>query len=152
VINVSETVKKVFMDVNTISPYIQEMLNPGDTQVTEMKLKMFTLEMKELVLEKKFKSAKLSDSLHHYKVFFFLLIIYFGIYFLIDYVTNSLSRDRAILYLVFLCVVVVIFLLVLSRYFETHYYTSSHLLAAFLIGVKILMDWLSEDVAIALSA
>ena len=117
-----------------------------------MKLKMFTLEMKELVLEKKFKSAKLAESHSHYKVFFFLLLVYFGIYFLIDYVTNSISKDRAILYLVFLIAITLIFILVLSKYFENHYYTASHLLVAFLIGVKILMDWLSESLDIALSA
>ena len=117
-----------------------------------MKLKMFTLEMKELVLEKKFKSAKLMNSLNHYRVFFFLLIIYFGVYFLIDYVTNSVTKDRSILYLVFLCVITALLTLILSKYFETHYYTSSHLLVALVVGVKILMDWLSEDLDIALSA
>jgi hypothetical protein len=129
------------------------MLNPGDTQVTEMKLKMFTLEMKELVLEKKFKSAKLTDSHNHYKVFIILLILYFGIFFLADFLVNYLSGDRAILYLVFLIALLFICLLVWkSKYFETHYYTASHLLVAFLIAVKILMDWLSQDSDIALSA
>lgn len=41
----------MFIDCTITSPYISEMLNPGDTKVTEMKLKGLTLEMKELVLE-----------------------------------------------------------------------------------------------------
>jgi len=49
--NVSTIIKHVFIDCSTASPYISEMLNPGDTKVTEMKLKPWTLEMKELVLE-----------------------------------------------------------------------------------------------------
>ena len=49
--NVSTIIQKVFIDCSTTSPYISEMLNPGDTKVTEMKLKPLTLEMKELVLE-----------------------------------------------------------------------------------------------------
>lgn len=35
------------------------MLNPGDTKVTEMKLKPLSLQMKELVLEQKFLAHKL---------------------------------------------------------------------------------------------
>jgi uncharacterized membrane protein len=82
-----------------------------------MKLKILTLEMKELVLEKKFKSAKLTDSHNHYKVFFSLLIFYFGIFFLADYLVDYLTTNRAILYLVFFLVIVVIVVLVCSKYF-----------------------------------
>ena len=45
--------------------------------------------MKELVLEKKFRTAKLGNSIYYYRFFFILLFIYFGAYALADYLASS---------------------------------------------------------------
>lgn len=128
------------------------VLNPGDTQVTEMKLKTLTCEMKELIMEKKFRSAKLENSIGHYRFFFILLFLYFGVYALTDYLATPQRQFTGYQYLVLFLVMLVFILFTFLGFFRHHYYLISHLIVAIIVALKIVIDWLSSDYGIALSA
>jgi phospholipid-translocating ATPase len=65
------------------------MLNPGDTQVTEMKLKPFTLEIKDLILDKKFNTLKREIALNYFKFLLIIIFIFFGTFVLVDYLVEG---------------------------------------------------------------
>lgn len=54
-----------------------------------MKLNPRNIEMKELILEKKFKSAKLKSSIGYFRFFFIAMFIYLSIYTLTDYLVGK---------------------------------------------------------------
>ncbi|CAD8190865.1 unnamed protein product [Paramecium octaurelia] len=151
-VNVSTIIQNVFIDCSTTSPYISEMLNPGDTKVTEMKLKPLTLEMKELVLEQKFLAHKLSQSLSHLRFFLCILLIYFIAYCLTDFFINDLRVFTGVYYLIIFGIVFLILLLTCTSIMEQQYYTYSHLTVLIIFAIKVAIDWLSDDLTITLSA
>ncbi|CAD8103907.1 unnamed protein product [Paramecium primaurelia] len=151
-LNVSTIIKHVFIDCSTASPYISEMLNPGDTKVTEMKLKPWTLEMKELVLEQKFLAHKLSQSLNHLRFFLGILLLYFIAYCLTDFFINDLRVYTGVQYLIIFAIVVLILLFTCTSIMEEEYYTYSHLTVLIIFVIKVAIDWLSNDLTITLSA
>jgi phospholipid-translocating ATPase len=128
------------------------VLNPGDTQVTEMKLKTLSCEMKELIMEKKFKSAKLENSINHYRFFFIILFLYFGVYALADYLANLQRQFTGYQYLILFVVMAIFIAFTFMPIFKRNYYLISHLIVAIIVSLKIAIDWLSEEFGIALSA
>ncbi|CAD8179034.1 unnamed protein product [Paramecium octaurelia] len=151
-VNVSTIIQNVFTDCSTTSPYISEMLNPGDTKVTEMKLKPLTLEMKELVLEQKFLAHKLSQSLNHLRFFLCVLLLYFIAYCLTDFFINDLRVFTGVYYLIIFGIVFLILLFTFTSIMEQQYYTYSHLTVLIIFAIKVAIDWLSDDLTITLSA
>ncbi|CAD8200084.1 unnamed protein product [Paramecium octaurelia] len=151
-VNVSSIIQNLFIDCSATSPYIQEMLNPGDTKVTEMKLKPLTLEMKELVLEQKFLAHKLMQSLKHLRLFLCILLIYYIAYCLTDFFMTDKRVFTGAYYLVVFGIIFFIILFSCSQAMELQYYTYSHLIVLIIFAIKVAIDWLSDDLTITLSA
>ncbi|CAD8135801.1 unnamed protein product [Paramecium octaurelia] len=151
-INISLIISQVFKDCKVLSPYIQEILNPGDTKITEMRLSKLTLKINDLIVEQKFLSIKLQESLNSYRLFLILLLIYFGIYCLIDYFINLQRIQTGALYLCLFCIFAIIIIYVMSKHLQQNYYTHSHMIFIVFYIIKLSLDWLSDDLSFIMSS
>ncbi|CAD8077107.1 unnamed protein product [Paramecium sonneborni] len=151
-INISHIISQVFKDCKVLSPYIQEILNPGDTKITEMKLSKLTLTINDLIVEQKFLSIKLQESLNNYRLFLTLLLIYFGIYCFIDFFINHQRLQTGLQYITIFCIFAIIITYIMSRHFQQNYYVNSHMIFVVLYIIKIAFDWLSDDLSFIMSS
>lgn len=90
-----------------------------------MKLNALTLEIKELILEKKFNASKIDGALRYFKFIHIMLFIIFSIFTLTDYLVNTLKGNLAIEYIVICIILLNIVLLSFTKYMETNYYSLS---------------------------
>lgn len=140
----SKIVKRTFKNIDYISPYIQEMLHAGDTQVTEMKLKWLTLEIRELILEKKFQSAKLSSSISHFRFFFTIISASLTIFLLLDISSHSFVF-QFYHYVSLMGFLVIVAVVIFIPRFSSLYFDYSHLMVGFFVLIKIISDWSTPD-------
>lgn len=138
--------------MSIISPYIQELLNPGDTQVTEIKLNLFTLTIKDILLEKKFKREKLEVSIKHFRNYFVLLLIVFGFYILTEYLVDTEDTTTNLYYLIAFGIILLLISFTFSKPFKKTYYSISYMLVTMMVAIKVASDWITTSYEISLSA
>jgi phospholipid-translocating ATPase len=74
-----------------------------------MKLKPYTLEIKDLMLDKKFNALKKQVALTYFKLLLILIFIFFSTFTLVNYILGELENYYALEYLLINIVILLMF-------------------------------------------
>jgi len=122
------------------------MLNPADANIVDMKINKWTLNINDKKLERLFKYDKVRDSLFLFRALFFIVLMLFGFFTLLESQIDSDHQTAIMSYIslgIFLGFLGLLLLIMTSSYQRYYYSFTSNIFFLF-ITAKFFFDWMYD--------